>query len=180
MHPLISWLGISRNGISSLLRRAMPAGPSELPALLSSIRLRTPFDKSNGWKFRANWICQDCSSQLQSAPRVWGRHGSLGFGPWQSWGLRHLAQAGTIPFSQRRKISRQADESASRLREDLPSHREGQRSDVVKRFSHVMDNLQSNIFIAGQRLNDLTGYSGIEALKKDIESQGWSDPKTSD
>ena len=35
-----------------------------------------------------------------------------------------------------------------------------------------MDHLQSNIFIAGQRLNDLTGYSGIEALKKDIEIQG--------
>ena len=34
-----------------------------------------------------------------------------------------------------------------------------------------MDNVQSNIFIAGQRLNDLTGYSGIEALKKDIERQ---------
>ncbi|KAL9107481.1 MAG: hypothetical protein Q9187_008419, partial [Circinaria calcarea] len=34
-----------------------------------------------------------------------------------------------------------------------------------------MDHLQSNIFIAGQRLNDLTGYSGIEALKKDIEEQ---------
>ncbi|KAL9125136.1 MAG: hypothetical protein Q9217_005612 [Psora testacea] len=31
--------------------------------------------------------------------------------------------------------------------------------------------MQSNIFIAGQRLNDLTGYSGIEALKKDIEQQ---------
>ncbi|KAG7004915.1 hypothetical protein G7Y79_00022g051360 [Physcia stellaris] len=31
--------------------------------------------------------------------------------------------------------------------------------------------MQSNIFIAGQRLNDLTGYSGIEALKKDIENQ---------
>ena len=35
-----------------------------------------------------------------------------------------------------------------------------------------MDHVQSNIFIAGQRLNDLTGYSGIEALKKDIEDQG--------
>lgn len=42
---------------------------------------------------------------------------------------------------------------------------------MSKRFSHVMDHLQSNIFIAGQRLNDLTGYSGIEALKKDIEEQ---------
>ena len=35
-----------------------------------------------------------------------------------------------------------------------------------------MDHLQSNIFIAGQRLNDLTGYSGIEALKREIEQQG--------
>ena len=34
-----------------------------------------------------------------------------------------------------------------------------------------MDNVQSNIFTASQRLNDLTGYSGIEALKKSIENQ---------
>ena len=57
-------------------------------------------------------------------------------------------------------------------RENLPSHEEGRRSQVSKRFSHIMDNVQSNIFIAGQRLNDLTGYSGIEVLKKDIEEQG--------
>lgn len=31
-----------------------------------------------------------------------------------------------------------------------------------------MEHLQSNIFVAGQRLNDLTGYSGIEALKDKI------------
>lgn len=31
-----------------------------------------------------------------------------------------------------------------------------------------MDQLQGNIFIASQRLNDLTGYSGIEALKTRI------------
>ena len=34
-----------------------------------------------------------------------------------------------------------------------------------------MDHLQSNIFLAGQRLNDLTGYTGIEALKHAIERQ---------
>ncbi|MCJ1391344.1 sensitivity to high expression protein she9 [Xylographa bjoerkii] len=56
-------------------------------------------------------------------------------------------------------------------RTDLPSQEEGRRSQVAKRFSHLMDNVQSNIFIAGQRLNDLTGYSGIEALKKEIEDQ---------
>jgi She9 / Mdm33 family. len=35
-----------------------------------------------------------------------------------------------------------------------------------------MDNVQSNVFVAGQRLNDLTGYSGIEALKNDIHFHG--------
>lgn len=59
-------------------------------------------------------------------------------------------------------------------RSDLPSAEEGRRSQISKRFTHLMDHLQSNIFIAGQRLNDLTGYSGIEALKKDIEQQGQS------
>ena len=34
-----------------------------------------------------------------------------------------------------------------------------------------MDNMQSNIFTASQRLNDLTGYTGIEELKKEIEGQ---------
>ncbi|CAG8971607.1 hypothetical protein HYALB_00008000 [Hymenoscyphus albidus] len=48
---------------------------------------------------------------------------------------------------------------------DLPSAEDNRRSDVTKRFSHVMDHLQGNIFIASQRINDLTGYSGIEALK---------------
>lgn len=31
-----------------------------------------------------------------------------------------------------------------------------------------MDNMQGNIFLASQRINDLTGYSGIEALKARI------------
>ncbi|KAG0646274.1 Sensitive to high expression [Hyphodiscus hymeniophilus] len=52
--------------------------------------------------------------------------------------------------------------------EELPSAEEGRRSQVGKRFSHLMDNLQGNIFIASQRINDLTGYSGIEALKTRI------------
>ncbi|GAB1207530.1 hypothetical protein APSETT445_006250 [Aspergillus pseudonomiae] len=53
----------------------------------------------------------------------------------------------------------------------LPSYLENRRSQVSKQFTTMMDNLQSNIFVAGQRLNDLTGYSSIEALKKDIHSQ---------
>lgn len=60
----------------------------------------------------------------------------------------------------------------NKQRDNLPSEDEGQRSHLSKKFSHLMDNVQSNIFFAGQRLNDLTGYSGIEALKRDIEEQG--------
>ena len=52
--------------------------------------------------------------------------------------------------------------------DELPSAEEGRRSQITKRFSHLMDNLQGNIFIASQRINDLTGYSGIEALKSRI------------
>ena len=67
-----------------------------------------------------------------------------------------------------------ADRSPHSSRNDLPSQEEGRRSHVSKSFSHLMDHVQSNIFIAGQRLNDLTGYSGIEALRKEIEEQGIS------
>ncbi|GFF25655.1 hypothetical protein IFM46972_01490 [Aspergillus udagawae] len=53
----------------------------------------------------------------------------------------------------------------------LPSYLEERRSQLSKQFTEMMDNLQSNVFVAGQRLNDLTGYSAIEALKKDIQLQ---------
>lgn len=54
----------------------------------------------------------------------------------------------------------------------LPSYLENRRSRFSKQFSTMMDNVQSNVFVAGQRLNDLTGYSSIEALKNDIHIQG--------
>lgn len=56
----------------------------------------------------------------------------------------------------------------------LPSYLESRRSQMSKQFTTMMDNIQSNVFVAGQRLNDLTGYSGIEALKNEIHSQGTS------
>lgn len=34
-----------------------------------------------------------------------------------------------------------------------------------------MDNFQTHVFTASRRLNDLTGYSGIEVLKNEIETQ---------
>ncbi|KFX96848.1 hypothetical protein V490_03102 [Pseudogymnoascus sp. VKM F-3557] len=51
---------------------------------------------------------------------------------------------------------------------ELPSTTEGRRSHISKRLTNIMDNLQGNIFLASQHLNDLTGYSGIEALKRTI------------
>ena len=72
------------------------------------------------------------------------------------------------------RYSSNSSDIPNKSREILPSEDEGRRSNLSKRFSHLMDHVQSNIFIAGQRLNDLTGYSGIEALKKDIEEQGQS------
>lgn len=53
----------------------------------------------------------------------------------------------------------------------LPSQISSRYSNLQKQFSSFMDNLQGNIFIASKRLNDLTGYSGIEALKQEIEQQ---------
>ena len=61
--------------------------------------------------------------------------------------------------------------SAADTTSELPSQTSSRQSAVSKRVAHVMDNLQSNIFTASQRLNDLTGYTGIEQLKASVESQ---------
>jgi len=55
---------------------------------------------------------------------------------------------------------------------NLPSQQELRRSEASKRFSKAMDDLQTAVFTAGQKLNILTGYSDIETLKKAIELQG--------
>lgn len=88
-------------------------------------------------------------------------------------------------YEQRRALSShlheqrasKTNETPQSPRKELPSQEEHRRSHIAKGFSHLMDNMQSNIFIAGQRLNDLTGYSGIETLKKDIEDQGKPPPR---
>lgn len=55
----------------------------------------------------------------------------------------------------------------------LPSESEKRRSNLVKWFSDKMDNFQATLFTAGQALNDATGYSAIERLKRaiDVEEQ---------
>ncbi|KAK4100785.1 hypothetical protein N658DRAFT_567156 [Parathielavia hyrcaniae] len=48
----------------------------------------------------------------------------------------------------------------------LPSFSEARRNALSKRISTFMDNLQSRAVTATQTLNDLTGYSAIEAIKR--------------
>lgn len=114
------------------------------------------------------WICKRCYLHNQRAP-----DSERGTNTAQGDPRRRIRGAPRVALSQSSSRNLSTDSNAEdKPRSDLPSQEEGRRSHISKRFSHVMDNLQSNIFIAGQRLNDLTGYSGIETLKKDIEQQG--------
>ncbi|KAI5806753.1 putative mitochondrion biogenesis protein [Peziza echinospora] len=53
----------------------------------------------------------------------------------------------------------------------LPSATEKKRTEFSRKISAVMNDLQGALFVAGKRLNELTGYSGIEQMKKSIEAQ---------
>ncbi|KAG5913281.1 sensitivity to high expression protein she9, partial [Claviceps africana] len=52
---------------------------------------------------------------------------------------------------------------------ELPSETDGRRSKLNQTFSHVMDNVQARVLTASQTLNDITGYSAIEAIKSENE-----------
>lgn len=60
-------------------------------------------------------------------------------------------------------------QSSSTADKSLPSDFSQRYSQMRKQFTHFMDNFQTHVFTASKRLNDLTGYSGIESLKKEIE-----------
>lgn len=122
------------------------------------------------------WACKRCCSGLQEQQRdQQSRQLSTLTRP-RNLSSTQFTHVPIVPndvvASQHRATSSSATNGQTTTRGDLPSQREGRRSHIAKRFSHLMDHLQSNIFIAGQRLNDLTGYSGIEALKKEIQEQG--------
>ncbi|KAH7150453.1 Mdm33 family-domain-containing protein [Dactylonectria estremocensis] len=48
---------------------------------------------------------------------------------------------------------------------ELPSTTDSRRSELMQRFSAIMDKFQSRALNATQTLNDITGYTGIEAIK---------------
>ena len=76
------------------------------------------------------------------------------------------------PITSQNSIKRVPDE-------DLPSHREGQRWDLSKRLSELMDELLPKLAVVTQKVNTYTGtdYSGIEALRREIKEQGRSGVK---
>ena len=61
--------------------------------------------------------------------------------------------------------------SARQPENDLPSQSNFNTSRLRRRFAYVMDNYQTYLFAASTRLNDLTGYTGIERLKNQITDQ---------
>ena len=143
-----------------------------VPSLLSF--LNVPWRVGRVKQAAKPWVCQQCCysyyNQKSLRPRASTSvstltYDQIGFGTKPRTRKDWLSTTSKCPVNY---------DAAQEPRKDLPSQEEGRRSQASKRFSHVMDHLQSNIFIAGQRLNDLTGYSGIEALKKDIEEQGQS------
>ncbi|PWY94089.1 sensitive to high expression protein 9-like protein, mitochondrial [Aspergillus sclerotioniger CBS 115572] len=82
-----------------------------------------------------------------------------------------VTEAGESATSQQQEEKAEASTERKTESGGLPSYLENRRSQFSKQFSDMMDNLQSNIFVAGQRLNDLTGYSAIETLKREIHTQ---------
>lgn len=53
---------------------------------------------------------------------------------------------------------------------ELPSTMESRRRAMTKKFSQVMDRLQSRVLTASHALNDMTGYSAIDGIKADNEA----------
>lgn len=56
-------------------------------------------------------------------------------------------------------------EPTSKLHE-LPSTTDSRRAELTQKFSHFMDNLQARVLTASQTLNDITGYTSIEGIKR--------------
>lgn len=54
---------------------------------------------------------------------------------------------------------------------DLPSEQDLRKVKLFKCVSQGLEQLQAQLYAAGQTLNDVTGYSAIGALKKSIEDQ---------
>ena len=157
--------------MKSVVQRVAKSSEHDLRDVYSSTSLSSRPIYSAQWTTKPE-ICQRCYRLRRSVQHL-KLINSSNFLLSQLTNFRHQwVQSFAFSTSQRVAEIRNHNYESDIARKNLPSREEGRRSQTSKRFTHLMDHLQSNIFIAGQRLNDLTGYSGIEALKNDIEQQG--------
>ena len=84
----------------------------------------------------------------------------------------------TIPTPKKHEV---VDDVSRVPDEQLPSHRERQRWSLSKRFSNFMDDLLPKLAVVTQKVNTYTGtdYSGVEALRIEIQAQGMCSPSDS-
>ncbi|KAL4894744.1 Mdm33 family-domain-containing protein [Aspergillus ambiguus] len=155
-----------------LLRQSLrPKGP--LPRL-SSRPLSPPFPVPS-LRFRPFSVCLQCHFRTPSALSDSSKPDppTHKYEPSESTAasLEESLKTQTQTQTQQTDADARPSHDPTSPRDSLPSYLDDRRSQFSKQFSTMMDNLQSNVFVAGQRLNDLTGYSEIEALKKEIHAQ---------
>ncbi|KAE8154502.1 Mdm33 family-domain-containing protein [Aspergillus avenaceus] len=155
----------------------LPVGPKPLPAG------RRPFSVCVQCQFRSQFALYSSNEtdklrDVKAAEQSLDGGGSVTGSPGGSSTGELGSQEAPLPRegsmnaqSQPRGEEEKAETSFRGVGSSLPSYFEDHRSQLSKQFTTMMDNLQSNVFVAGQRLNDLTGYSSIEALKKEIITQ---------
>ena len=83
---------------------------------------------------------------------------------------RRLYSSQPTPSTSNRPNATPPTENVAKSSAELPSAKDGRRSDAAQKFSHVMDNLQARVLTASQTLNDITGYSAIESIKAENET----------
>ncbi|RDA85913.1 hypothetical protein CP532_2699 [Ophiocordyceps camponoti-leonardi (nom. inval.)] len=89
---------------------------------------------------------------------------------WQgtsTWLPRTRVSYTTQPSSQAPADAKNNSEVAA---SELPSAQDHRRSTLNRKLSNVMDDLQSRVLTASHTLNDITGYSAIEAIKLDNQN----------
>ena len=68
-------------------------------------------------------------------------------------------------------LAKEINETIQKEIGGLPSQKARQQSEMAKKLAKYLDSVSDTIFTATRALNDVTGYSAIEKLKKSIEDQ---------
>ncbi|KAJ8103770.1 Mdm33 family-domain-containing protein [Lipomyces tetrasporus] len=110
-------------------------------------------------------------------PQFWQRRDFSSFGslhkgkPTQGPSTDSVSPENTPPPDQTSPDITDTPFRATEVLNNLPSKIEARRSQLARTVSEKLDLLQATFFTAGKTLNDLTGYSEIELLRKAIEKQ---------